>query len=149
MRIVFLLVVLAGGVYYAYGAFANLDFLTRTGRLGPGFFPRIVGSSIVVLTIWVLVDALRARRGDEVDPGDWRDAAMLMALAISFAVMLRLFGGFVATVIYLAVALTLLNAGKHVQNAVLSIVVPIVIYLLFDRLLNASMPPAMFEILPF
>ncbi len=148
MRIAFLLALLAGGVYYAYVAFVDLDFLTRRGRLGPGFFPRIVGVSIVVLTIWSLVDALKVARNRTDDPGSWRDVALLMGLAITFAVSLRLFGGFVATVIYLALALSLLNPGKHVQNALLCVIVPIAIYLLFDRLLNASMPSALFNILP-
>ena len=43
MRIGFLLVLLAGSVFYSYVAFADLSFMTRTGRLGPGFFPRLVG----------------------------------------------------------------------------------------------------------
>jgi putative tricarboxylic transport membrane protein len=148
MRIAFMLTVLAGGIYYSYVAFEDLNFLTRTGRLGPGFFPRIVGVMIVVLTIWALTDTLRGGRDDPEAPGSWRDAAMLMALAIIFAVALKLFGGFVATVIYLALALSVLNRGKHLQNAVLSLVVPIAIYLLFDQLLNASMPPGLMKILP-
>jgi putative tricarboxylic transport membrane protein len=78
----------------------------------------------------------------------WGDVVKLMALAVTYAVLLRLFGGFVATVIYLAVTLSLLNRGKYLQNAILSIMFPAAVYLLFDQLLNASMPPALFA-LPF
>ncbi len=148
MRIAFLLAVLAGGVFYTYVAFVDLNFLTRTGRLGPGFFPRNVGVLIVLLTIWALVDALRAGRQDQPDAGRWRDVIVLIGLALCFAVALRLFGGFVATVIYLAVTLSVLNRGKLVQNALLSILVPTAVYLLFDRVLNASMPPGLINILP-
>jgi hypothetical protein len=35
-----------------------------------------------------------------------------------------------------------------VQNALLSILVPTAVYLLFDRVLNASMPPGLINILP-
>ena len=69
-----------------------------------------------------------------------------MVLAIGYAVLLKLFGGFVATVIYLALTLSLINRGKHLQNAILSVVLPILIYLLFDQVLNANMPPALFEL---
>ncbi|WP_146588652.1 tripartite tricarboxylate transporter TctB family protein [Puniceibacterium confluentis] len=148
MRIAFLLAVLAGGTYYTYVAFADLNFLTRTGRLGPGFFPRSIGVMIVLLTIWALSDALRQGRGDQADAGRWRDVVMLMALAVCYAVTLRVFGGFLATVIYLAVTLAVLNRGRPVQNALLSVIVPVVIYLLFDRVLNASMPPGLVDILP-
>lgn len=143
MRIAFLLGVLAAGTWYSYVAFSDLEFLTNRGRLGPGFFPRIVGLGMVSMTIWVLTDALRYRRDQVEDPGRWSDAIFLICLALIFAVMLRLFGGFVATVIYLALTLSVLNRGRHLQNALVSVLVPIAIYALFDRLLNASMPPAL------
>ena len=72
--------------------------------------------------------------------------ALLMALALGYAVLLRLFGGLVATVIFLAVALSLLNRGKPLKNALISVLVPAFVYLLFDRILNANMPPALIDL---
>jgi hypothetical protein len=158
MRIAFLVAVLGGAVFYSYIAFVDLNFLTRTGRLGPGFFPRIIGVGMALMTIWTILDALRDRRavaaggpaGDNDAPsGSWGDAVMLIALALGYAVLLRLFGGFVATLLYLAVTLTLLNPGRHLQNGAVALLLPVGVYILFDRLLNANMPPAMFDILPF
>ncbi len=148
MRIGFLLVVLAGAVCYTYVAFVDLAFLTRTGRLGPGFFPRIVGVAMIAFTIWALVEAIGKQRDVNADTSGWRDAFILMGLAVGYAVLLRLFGGFPATVVYLALALSILNRGKHAQNAVMVVAIPSAVYLLFDRMLNANMPPALFE-LPF
>jgi putative tricarboxylic transport membrane protein len=71
-----------------------------------------------------------------------------MVLGVGYAVLLRLFGGFVASVIYLGVSLLAINPGRHLQNTILSVTIPAAIFLLFDRLLNANMPPALFE-LPF
>lgn len=146
MRIAFLLGVLAASTWYSYVAFSDLAFLTNRGRLGPGFFPRIVGLVLVAMTVWVLTDALRSRRDQVEDIGRWSDAVLLISLALIFAVMLRFFGGFAATVIYLALTLSVLNRGRHLQNALVSVLVPIAIYALFDRLLNASMPPALFAL---
>lgn len=159
MRIAFLVAVLGGAVFYSYIAFVDLNFLTRTGRLGPGFFPRLIGLSMIAMTIWVIADALRAeRRGiaaaggpdaDADDPGgSWRDVMILMGVAVGYAVLLRLFGGFVATVIYLGVTLSIINPGRLRQNVLVSILLPVFVYVLFDRLLNANMPPALFP-LPF
>ncbi len=148
MRIAFLFFVLAASVYYTYVAFADLSFLTRTGRLGPGFFPRLVGGSMVAFTIWALADALRERREPENDAGTWGDVLALMALGLGYTVLLRLIGGFPATVIYLGLSLLIINPGRHLQNAILTVAIPTVIFLLFDRLLNASMPPALLN-LPF
>lgn len=153
MRIAFLLVILAGGVFYSHIAFAELDFLTRTGRLGPGFFPRVIGAAIVAATIWALLDALRARAGDDAgsDAGaknraGWRDVVTVVALALGYALALRLLGGFAATFVYLAAALTILNRGRHPQNAAIAVAVPTGIYLVFDRLLNANMPPGLLDL---
>lgn len=147
MRIAFLVFVLAASLYYTYVAFADLGFMTRTGRLGPGFFPRLIGLLMSGFVLWALVDALRDReRAGEAPMDGWADVAILIALAVGYAVLLRLFGGFVATVIYLALTLSLINRGQPKQNAVLSLVLPAAIYLLFDRVLNANMPPALFEL---
>lgn len=157
MRIVFLVALLGGGVFYSYIAFADLGFMTRTGRLGPGFFPRIVGVSMAAMTLWAILDALRDRSRvaaggapgeDDAPDGRWRDFVLLVGMALGYAVLIRLFGGLIATVIYLGIALMLLNPGKHLQNALVAVIFPIAVYLLFDRVLNASMPPALID-LPF
>ena len=157
MRIVFLVALLGAAIFYSYIAFAELGFMTRTGRLGPGFFPRIVGLAMVGMTLLAILDALRDRArvaaggtpGAEDAPyGRWRDFALLLTLALGYAVLLRLFGGLIATVLYLGLALTLLNPGKHAQNALVAVLFPIAVYLLFDRVLNAGMPPALID-LPF
>ena len=158
MRIAFLVAVLGGAVFYSYIAFFDLSFLSRSGRLGPGFFPRIIGVGMALFTIWAMLDALRDRRAlaaggakgeNDAPSGSWADAALLVALALGYAVLLRLFGGFVATLIYLGVTLSLINPGRHLQNAAVAVLLPVGVYLLFDRLLNANMPPALFDILPF
>ena len=52
------LLLLAGG--YSYVAFADLSYLSSAGRLGPGFFPRIIGVSLTALCAYSLY-ADRAR----------------------------------------------------------------------------------------
>ena len=157
MRIVFLLALLGGAIFYSYIAFFDLTFLTRTGRIGPGFFPRIVGGSMIVITLWAIVDALRDRRamaaGAAPGPNDapyglWRDVIILLVIVLSYAVMLRLFGGWVSTVIYLGLALFIFNPGRNLQNAAVAVIFPSAVYVAFDRFLNANMPPALFT-LPF
>lgn len=157
MRIVFLVAVLAAAIFYSYIAFTDLQFFNMRGRPGAGFFPRIIGVAMAVMTLWAILDALRDRRtvaaggapgADDAPDGRWRDFVLLMVMAVGYAVLIRLFGGMVATIIYLGIALSLLNPGRHVTNALVAVLFPVAVYLLFDRLLNASMPPALFD-LPF
>ena len=146
MRIAFTLVLLAGAIFYSYIAFTDLSFMTRTGRLGPGFFPRIVGVSAIVVTLWTLIDELRKQNVSDGDPNQWGDVVLLMVLGIGYAVLLRLFGGFIATFIFLVVALFFLNRGHHIKNLIIAVLVPSGVYLLFDQVLNANMPPALFAL---
>ncbi len=148
MRVTFMIALLAGAVFYSYVAFNDLNFMTRTGRLGPGFFPRIIGVVAIVVTIWAILDELRrGRMSDEDDEGSWLDVVLLMALAVGYAVLIRLFGGFIATFVFLAVTLMILNRGQLIKNMAVAVLVPGFVYLLFDRILNANMPPALFELL--
>lgn len=146
MRVAFLIVLVAAAIWYSYVAFADLAFMTRTGRLGPGFFPRIIGVLAVLMTLWALVGEVRARRLADGSASQWRDAVLLISLALGYAVLLRSFGGFVATFLFLAITLSVLNRGDHLRNALISVLVPAGVYLLFDRLLNANMPVALFPL---
>lgn len=143
MRIAFFVMLLAGGIFYSYIAFVDLDFMTRTGRLGPGFFPRLIGATAIVMTLWALVDELRARNATDGALRQWADVAVLVALSLGYAVLLRLFGGFAATIVFLAVTLSVLNRGQYLKNGLIAVLVPVLLYLLLDRLLNANMPPAL------
>jgi small-conductance mechanosensitive channel len=146
MRIAFRLVLLAGALFYSYIAFSDLSFMSRTGRLGPGFFPRIIGIAAVIVILWTLIDELRKRKLSKREDHQWGDVILLVALAIGYAVLLRLFGGFVATIIFLLFSLFFLNPGQHLKNLMVSVLVPAAVYLLFDQLLNANMPPALFAL---
>ena len=146
MRVAFTLVLLAGAIFYSYVAFNDLSFMTRTGRLGPGFFPRVIGVAAIVVILWTLADDLRKQKLPNDEDHHWSDVVLLIALALGYAVLLRLFGGFPATIIFLAIALFFLNPGQHLKNLIVSILVPAGVYLLFDKVLNANMPPALFTL---
>lgn len=157
MRIVFLLALLGAAICYTFIAFTDLNFMTRTGRLGPGFFPRLVGLGMIAMLLWSILDALRDRArivaggapgADDAPDGRWRDFVTLLALALGYAVLIRLFGGYISTILYLGLALTLFNPGRHLQNALVAVIFPTAVVLLFDRVLNANMPPALID-LPF
>jgi putative tricarboxylic transport membrane protein len=54
MRAGFILAVLFLAASYTFVAFRDLSYLSSAGRLGPGFFPRIIGASLVVLCVYSL-----------------------------------------------------------------------------------------------
>ena len=145
MRVFFLIALLVGAIFYSYVAFTDLGFLTRTGRLGPGFFPRLIGVFAVATLIWVIVEDIRKRQPDVGPLQGWFDVFAVIALSVFYAVLLRLFGGLTATVIFLVLALSFLNRGEHLKNLVIAVAVPAAVFLLFDKVLNANMPPALIK----
>lgn len=140
MRTGFLLAILflAGG--YSYLAFAELSYLSSAGRLGPGFFPRIIGASLVALCLISLVmDAERGAARREFSPY-WRVAGVVALLSAIFIALLNVLGGLLSMMAFMAASLWFLNRGRPLQNALLAILLPVCAYLLFKVWLNAAMP---------
>jgi hypothetical protein len=139
MKTAFLVAILGAALLYTYTAFADLTFLTVSGRLGPGFFPRVIGILLVLACLYNLALGRRSETGGTV-PGDWRITAAVVALSAAFVGLLEILGGLAAMVLFLFAALSLLNRGRLGQNLLVSLLLPGAIHLLFDVWLKASMP---------
>ena len=126
---------------YTYWAFADLSFLSSTGRLGPGFFPRIVGLILIAVCVLTLAGDLKRRRGEGGLSSFWAITVVVAALSGAFILLLEILGGPLAMVAYMLATLSVLNPGRTVQNVAISLGFPVALFLLFDRWLNASMPP--------
>jgi len=142
-----LLVVL---VVYTEMAF-ELEWTTAAGRIGPGFFPRIVGLLGFVICLGALVNSLRPGVGDdedlledEVGEGDLgRHPVPLLLAVVAGAVLLFTFlslGAIVAGTLFMFGMLAFLNPGRWLFNAVLGVAIPLGLYLLFQTALNAGLP---------
>lgn len=149
-RTAFFGVVLVLLVGYTQMAF-QMDWITSGGRIGPGFFPRIVGSLAVLVCLGAVVDSLRPDVGVEEDlieeeAGEadlGRHPLTLAGVVAGTAVLwltLTSLGAIVASAVFLFGMLAYLNRGRWVTNLVLSVVVPLALYLLFQTALNAGLP---------
>jgi len=145
MRAGFQLGVLLFAGLYSYYAFTDLSWLSSAGRLGPAFFPRLIGVSLVALSAWSLAAEWGAPRERVAE--HWRAALVLALLSGLFVALLDVLGGLLAMVLFMASALAWFNRGRWVQNAILSLALPGGMYLLFKVWLNAGVPRGM--LLPF
>jgi putative tricarboxylic transport membrane protein len=141
MRLAFTAAILCLAVFYTYWAFADLSFLSSTGRLGPGFFPRIVGLLLIGACILTLAGDLKRRQDAGVLSSFWRITVVVAALSGVLILLLEFLGGPLAMAVYLLVTLSVLNPGRSMQNVAISVGLPLALFLLFDRWLNASIPP--------
>jgi putative tricarboxylic transport membrane protein len=141
MRPAFTATILCLAVLYTYWAFADLSFLSSTGRLGPGFFPRIVGLILIGVCLFTLAGDLKERHSDGGLSSFWGITVVVAALSGGFVLLLEILGGPLAMVVYMLATLSLLNRGRWLQNVAISLGLPLALFLLFDRWLNASIPP--------
>lgn len=143
MRAGFLLAILLASGGYTWVAFAELTYLSSAGRLGPGFFPRIIGVALVLLCLESLYRDRTFR--DSLSPY-WRHAVAIAALSAAFVPLLDLLGGLLAMVAFMGASLAFLNRGRPLQNAILALALPACVYLVFKVWLSAAMPRGL---LPF
>lgn len=141
MRLAFTATILCLAVLYTYWAFTDLSFLSSAGRLGPGFFPRIVGLILIVACVLTLAGDLKERRAEGGLSSFWRITAVVAALSAAFVLLLEILGGPLAMVVYMLATLSVLNPGRSMQNVAISVGFPLALFFLFDRWLNASIPP--------
>lgn len=145
MRAGFQLGVLLFAGLYSYYAFTELSWLSSAGRIGPAFFPRIIGLTLLALSAWSLAADWRAP-GGHLAKG-WRAVALLALLSGLFVAALEVLGGLLSMIAFMAAALTVFNRARPLQNALLALALPAGLYLLFKVWLNAGVPRGM--LLPF
>jgi putative tricarboxylic transport membrane protein len=161
-RLVFLasMTVLAAG--YTLIGF-QMEWRIQSGQIGPGFFPRFVGIGTMVGCLVAIALTLSGRDAQEPSPdpaGDAEDVvggavetadgltdAWATVLAVGCMVVYYLtfepLGALLASVLFLALLLTIVNRGRHRMNAAVSVLVPVGLYLLFEVLLDAGLPPGL------
>jgi putative tricarboxylic transport membrane protein len=140
MRVAFTAVILCIAVFYTYWAFAELSFLSSAGRLGPGFFPRIIGVTLIGTCLVTLAGDLKKREGAGALSSFWGITLVVAGLSAIFILVLNVLGGPLAMVLYMLTILSVLNRGRILQNVAVSIGLPVALFLLFDVWLNAAVP---------
>ena len=71
----------------------------------------------------------------------------MILVTVVFVVMLNVVGALVAMVLFMFAVLYLLNREGMVMNVVLSVLLPVSVYLMFDVWLNTTLPQGMFTFL--
>ena len=145
-----LLVVMAGYTLLAF----DLEYETTAGRIGPGFFPRVIGVLSLAVLAWAFVRSLLPGAVDDEDGAGGEEEAgeadlgrhpipLLLVLAAAFVFLLVFFiplGAIVSSALFLLAVLFLLNRRQPVVNVAIAVLLPVLIYLLFQSFLNAGLP---------
>lgn len=148
-RTLFVAALLVLSSLYTYIAF-GLPLTTKAGQIGPGFFPRTIGVLLIATLAWALVAALRRDASAERVERPRVGATLLaVALIVLFLPTLLIFGALIGMMLYTLASLFLFNRGKPLLNVLIGIGFPIVLLLLFDTWLNATLPRAALPFIPW
>lgn len=85
--------VLAGGIFVALGAAFAIGSLAYNigspGRMGPGFFPLLLGLVLVGLGILIVVKGFVAGEGEPIGVVGWRAVVLMTAALLFFGLTVR------------------------------------------------------------
>ncbi|MGH3097647.1 MAG: tripartite tricarboxylate transporter TctB family protein [Streptosporangiales bacterium] len=143
VRSIWLACLLAVAVPYTVLAF-GMEWRTVAGRMGPGFFPRLIGLGLSITLAIALARSLRQGDGGEGE-GDGnatyvRALLVMLGATALYAVVFEVVGALVASVIYMVTVLAAINPRRWVMNVSIGVLLPLALYLMFQTWLNAGLP---------
>jgi putative tricarboxylic transport membrane protein len=115
------------------------------GLLGPGAFPAALGAILAVLAIALAVATRRRAPStrttrDESFGYTRRTLLVDLGLLLAYVLTLPFLGYVIGTLAYMLVMLTVVRSGRRWTRVVLAVVFVVGTYLLFDRLLQVTLP---------
>jgi putative tricarboxylic transport membrane protein len=161
------LVVAGMGVLLLASALGIEDAVRHAPGLGPATLPTVLSILLILAGLVLAVIGLRHRRAtnmavdptrigeagagagagaeDELvapaePPVPWRRLAIVVALFIGYALIFIPLGYMLATAIYLAVMVTVIDRPKWKRNLIFAVVFAVVVYYGFTELLSVPLP---------
>ena len=114
-------------------------------KVGPSFFPTVLAGLLIIFSTASIVFALKGKSKGSVEPlrlsdkGVQRGLVMLVA-SIIFCVVLEPFGFIPSAILFLVLMMLLMGNRKPRQLVIAPVIVTFAIWLIFEKLLNLSMP---------
>lgn len=143
VRSVWIVVLLTVAVPYTVLAF-DMQWRTEAGRIGPGFFPRVIGLALLCTLLAALARSLRdrGRAGEHrgVAGGYLPTLLFILGATAVFLVLLEPLGALPSAVGYMLAVLAVLNPRRWIVNLPVAFALPVSLYLLFQTWLNAGLP---------
>ena len=133
----------------------GMEWRTAAGRIGPGFFPRILGATAIAVIVVAVVREILSRSDSEkqtsqaeaaeeaAEPDLGRHPIALVAFiaaAALFVALLGVLGAALAGVLFLGATLWFLDREHHIRAVIIAIAVPVLLYIGLQIGLNVGLP---------
>lgn len=128
------------------------------GMSGPqaGFFPFYMGLGVVICTFFVALSAIRKYKKEGqgkrlINEGGLSQILWVLLPALGMVLLTELIGLHISVVIYLAFYMRVVGKTSWVHVVLVSILVPLCVYIVFDKLFLIPMPEGIWgkNLLPF
>jgi putative tricarboxylic transport membrane protein len=147
-------VALGGLVLWKTG---EIRITPMNARIGPRVIPYIVGSGLVVVGVWFLIEILLGRGpqasagedGEDVDLSastDWRVIGILGATLVAYLILIERAGFIVASSVLFFGAAFGMGSRRILRDAVFAIALSIAVFLIFTRGLSLRLPEGIMPI---
>jgi putative tricarboxylic transport membrane protein len=128
---------LAIGIVFMIGAFKLQVGVPTEPR--PGFFPFIDGIVLIVLSLLFLIQAWGGKAGESQAFGKMGGPVLVVLTLILYVATLETLGYIITTTILSAIVLKVMETKPRILVLV-SLILAVVSYLIFDRLLGVTLP---------
>jgi putative tricarboxylic transport membrane protein len=107
---------------------------------GPRFFPLLVTSAWLLLSIGYLVEGLRSPRTSRPADRSWFEPVAISGLLVLYALLVVPLGYLIATALLFFAAARVLGSRQLVRDIVVAVVLAVVVYIAFTQFLDISLP---------
>lgn len=107
---------------------------------GPRFFPLLVTSAWLLLSLGYLVEGLRSPRTADKSDRSWFEPLAVSALLLLYAFLVVPLGYLIATALLFFVVARVLGSRQVGRDAVVAVVMTVIVYVAFTQFLDISLP---------
>lgn len=112
---------------------------------GSGFLPQLIGITLVILTGYDLFKSYKENKREKTERTHLSEFIYLILLIMAYIFLFSILGALLSTALFMVIVLFMFNKGKLKQNLLIGILVPVIIFVLFEVLLNTGLPSGVFE----
>lgn len=119
-------------------------------KIGPSFFPILLASFLILFSVILILNAFLGRSKGEVTPWNIADKGVQRGLITLIAgtiycVLMAPLGFIISSILFLVYMMWMLGNRKPLTLATAPPIITISTWLLFEKVLNLSLPPGLLE----
>lgn len=135
------------------------DIRVRQGVVvSPRIIPYIVGSGLILVSIWYAIEIIRSPRtgiaagedSEDVDPEartDWTVIGIIAVALLAYTLLIGRAGFVIASTVLFCISAFAMGSRRILRDAAIGLVLSATIYLLFDGWLGVRLPAGWLEVL--